>query len=85
MLTVVKERRFAVCCFMSSGLSLVAHVGGIVSFLFLGGACSGFYSLGWAVMACRLLLAVWLVLAVWTGLTGFVWIATVVLLVMKSI
>ena len=25
----------------SSGLSLVAHAGGIVSFLFLGGACSG--------------------------------------------
>ena len=45
-----------------SGLSLIAHVGGIVSFLFLGGACSDFCSLGWAVMACGLLLAVWLVL-----------------------
>ena len=31
---------------------------------FLGGACSRFYSLGWAVMACQLLLAVCLVLAV---------------------
>ena len=31
--------------------------------LFLGGACNVFGSLGWAVMACRLLLAVWLVLA----------------------
>ena len=51
----------------SSGLSLIAHVGGIVSFLFLGGTCSEFCSLGWAVMACQLLLAVWLVLA---GLFG---------------
>ena len=47
---------------MSSGLSLIAHAEGIVSFLCLGlpGACSGFCSLGWAVMACRLLLAGWL-------------------------
>ena len=44
-------------------LNLVAHVGGIVSFLFLGGACSNFCSLGWAVMACQLLLAGWLALA----------------------
>ena len=36
-------------------------------------------------MACQLLLAVWLVLAMYTGLTGFVWFATVVLLAMKSI
>ena len=34
-----------------------AHVGGIVSFLCLGGACSNFCSLGWAVLACQLLLA----------------------------
>ena len=27
--------------------------------------------------------SVWLVLAMWTGLTEFVWLATVVLLVMK--
>ena len=49
----------------SSGLSLIAHVEGILSFRFLGGACSDFCSLGWAVhvMACQLLLAVWLVLA----------------------
>ena len=47
----------------SSGLSLIAHVGGVVSSLFLGGACSEFCSLGWAVMACRLLLAGWLALA----------------------
>lgn len=47
----------------SGGLSLIAQVGGIVSFLFLGGACNVFCSLGWAVMACLLLLAVWLVLA----------------------
>ena len=70
----------------SSGSSLIAHVEGIASFMFLGGACSGFCSLGWAVMACELLLVVWLVLAMWTGLTGFVWLATVtvVLLAMKS-
>ena len=75
-----------------------AHVGGIVSFLFLGGACSDFCSLGWVVMACRLLLAVsvrpqpkprlllavWLVLAMWAGLTGSVWLATVVVLAMRS-
>ena len=47
----------------SSGLSLIAYIEGIVSSLFLGGACSGFCSSGWAVMACQLLLAVWLVLA----------------------
>ena len=66
----------------TSGLSLTAHVGGNVSFLFLGGACSDFCRLGWTVMACRLLLAVWLVLAMWTG---SVWLATVVLLAMRNI
>ena len=40
----------------------------------------GFCSLGWAVMACRLLLAVWLVLAMWAGLVGSVWLATMVVL-----
>ena len=35
----------------SSGSSLIAHVEGIASFLFLGGACSGFRSLGWAAMS----------------------------------
>ena len=69
----------------SSGLSLIARVGGFVNFLFLGGACSDFCSLGWAVMACQLLLAGWLALPMWTGLTGFVWLATVVLLAMKCI
>ena len=33
--------------------SPIAHVEGIASFLFLGGACSGFCSLGCAVMACQ--------------------------------
>ena len=69
----------------SGGFSLIARVGGIVNFLFLGGACSSFCILGWAVMACRLLLAGWLALAMQTGLTGFVWLATVVLLAMKCI
>ena len=36
-------------------------------------------------MACRLLLAVWLVLAMWAGLIGSVWLATVVVLAMRSI
>ena len=44
-----------------------------------------FCNLGWAVMACQLLLAVWLVLAMWRGLTGSFWLATVVLLAMRSI
>ena len=51
-----------VSCTYEQWFSLIAHVG-IVSFLFLGGACSGSCSLGWAVMACRLLLAGWLALA----------------------
>ena len=34
---------------MSSGLSLIAHIGGIVSFLFLGGASS---NLAWAAVVC---------------------------------
>ena len=44
-----------------------------------------FLHLGWAVMAWQLLLAGWLALAMWTGLTGFVWLATVVLLAMKCV
>ena len=32
------------------GLDLLASIGGIVSSLFLAGACSGFYSLGWALI-----------------------------------
>ena len=56
----------------------------IVSFQFLGGACSAFCSLGWDVVPCQLPQAVWLVLTMYTGLTGFVWLATAGLLVMKS-
>ena len=51
----------------------------------LGGACNVSCSLGSAAIAYRLLPADWLVLAMWTGLTGFVWLATVVLLEMKCI
>ena len=36
------------------GLNLLASIGGIVSCLFLVGACSGFYSLGWALISCQL-------------------------------
>ena len=62
---------------MSNGSGLSACVEGIVSFLSLAGACSDSCSLGSVVIAYQLLLAVWLVLAMWTGLTGFVWLATV--------
>ena len=41
-----------VSCTYEQWSSLTAHVGGIVSFLSLRGACSNFCSLGWAVMAC---------------------------------
>ena len=69
--------------YTSSGLSLISHVGGgIVSVLFLGGACSGFCRLGWAVMACQLLLAGRLALAMETGL---VWLTAVMLLAMKAV
>jgi len=40
------------------GLDLSASVGGIVSCLFLVGACSGFFSLGWALINCQLFLDV---------------------------
>ena len=40
-----------------SGSSLIVHAGGIVSFLFLRGACSAFCSLDWVVMACLLVLS----------------------------
>ena len=36
------------------GLDLLASIGGIVSCLYLLGACSGFYSLGWALISCQL-------------------------------
>jgi len=36
------------------GLDLLASIGGIVSCLFLVGACSGFFSLGWALISCQL-------------------------------
>ena len=43
----------------NGGLSLIAHVEGIVSFMFLGGgACSDYCSLGWAVMASMQALAI---------------------------
>ena len=36
------------------GLDHLAGIGGIVSCLFLVGACSGFYNLGWALITCQL-------------------------------
>ena len=35
----------------TTGLDLVASIGGIVSCLFLVGACSGFYQFGWNVVS----------------------------------
>ncbi len=49
-----------------------------------GGACSVSYSLGWVVMACRLLLAVGLELLILIGPTGPARAATVVPLVMRG-
>ena len=43
----------------------------------LEGACNAFGSLDWLATACQQLLAVWLVLAMLTGLTGFVYFAPV--------
>ena len=40
------------------GLNLLASIGGIVSCLFLVGACSGFFSLDWALINCQLFLDV---------------------------
>ena len=36
------------------GFDLLASIGGTVSCLFLVGACSGFYSLGWALISWQL-------------------------------
>ena len=57
---------------MERGLSLIALVGGTISFMFLGGACGASCKLGWVVMAYQFPLTVWLVLALWSGLTRFV-------------
>ena len=53
-IVLVQPRLRALFHAHTSSLSLIAQVGGIVSFLFLGGACSFFCSLGWAVTAGRL-------------------------------
>ena len=68
---------------MNSGLGHTAFVGVIVICLFLAGACSAFCSLGLVAIACLLLLVVWLVLLMLTGLTGCAWLAIVVLWVMR--
>ena len=52
-----------VSCTYEQWFKLIAHIGGIASFLFLGGACSDFCTLSWAVLACQLPLAGWLALA----------------------
>ena len=63
----------------NSGLGHTAFVGVIVICLFLAGACSAFCSLGLVAIAYLLLLVVWLVLLMLTGLTGCAWLAIVVL------
>ena len=64
---------------MNSGLGHTAFVGVIVICLFLVGACSAFCSLGLVAIAYLLLLVVWLMLLMLTGLTGCAWLAIVVL------
>ncbi len=63
----------------NSDLGHTAFVGVIVICLFLAGACSAFCSLGLVAIAYLLLLVVWLVLLMLTGLTGCAWLAIVVL------
>ena len=56
---------------MSSGLGFIVRIGGIelpVSARRMQ-RCLGCQ---WVVMACQLLLAIWLVVAMWTGLTGLI-------------
>ena len=59
----------------------------IVRCLSLVGACNAFYSLGWVVLVCLLLLVVWLamVLVMLPGFRGFVCATAVVLLGLRRI
>ena len=52
-----------ISCTYKQWFKPIVRVGGIVSLLILGGAFSAFYTSDRFVMACQLLLAVWLVLA----------------------
>ena len=65
------------------GLDLLASIGGIVNCLFLIGACSGFSSLGWALINCQLFLGVLLGLSMLTEPIGSARIVVVWLLQMK--
>ncbi len=52
-------------------LDLLASIGGIFGCLFLVGACSGFYSLGWALISCQLFSDVLLVVSMLPEPVGF--------------
>ncbi len=65
------------------GLSLLASVGAIVSYLFLVGACSDFYSLGLVLFSCQLFLTVLLEASMLPGPIGCAHIVAVWLLQMK--
>ena len=65
------------------GLDLLAGTGGIVSCLFLVGACSGFYSLGWALINCQSFLGVLLGVSMLPGPIGSAHIVVVWLLQMN--
>ena len=52
------------------GSGLLASIGGIVSCLFLVGACRGFYSLNLVLISCQLFLAVSLGASMLPGLVG---------------
>jgi len=65
------------------GLSLLASVGVTVSYLFLVGACSDFYSLGLVLISCQLFLTVLLKASMLPGPIGCAHIVVVWLLQMK--
>ncbi|DBA85583.1 TPA: hypothetical protein ACH3X2_005652 [Trebouxia sp. C0005] len=64
------------------GLNLLASIGGIVSCLFLVAACSGFFSLDWALINCQLFSGVLLGVSMLPELIGFAHIVVVWLLQM---
>jgi hypothetical protein len=66
-----------------TGSGLLASIGGIVSCLFLVGACSGFYNLDLVLISCHLFLAVLLGASMLPGLVGSAHIVVVWLLQMK--
>ena len=65
------------------GLDVLAGTSGIVSCLFLVGACSGFYNLGWALINCQLFSGVLQAVSMLPEPIGFAHIVVVWLLQMN--